>query len=60
MLPADAKDYDSLCKSFVMPAPTHYNMGADITDKHAALGRWDDPAVFFEDEDGMCLFCFGA
>jgi acetyl-CoA synthetase len=35
-----------------MPAPEYYNIGADIADKHAANGKWNDSAIIYSDEMG--------
>lgn len=52
MLPASAPSYAALCAGFTMPTPAMYNMGADISDKHAA-DKWDAPAVLYSDELGL-------
>ncbi len=51
MLLSNAKSYDEVRQAFHFPKPEYFNIGTDITDKHA-VERWDKPAIIFVDEAG--------
>lgn len=50
MLNDHAGSYEDVYKNFKFDLPATYNIGADITDKHAR-DKWDKTAIIFEDED---------
>ncbi len=58
MIPS-ASDYPTLSKNFRWHIPARYNIGVDITDKHA-LSTPNNPALVFENDDAsVTTYSFG-